>query len=120
MTKITRHIWMILFVLSWSFMASCEALLEDDDITSGKTMFWSNFDGPPIDVFVDGAYYGTITSFYSETPSCESTGCVTISLPTGSYEFYAAEQSNGTSQPRDWEGPFIVKTNFCGTISLTQ
>ena len=100
-------------------MASCETGLEDEDATKGKTMFWSNFDGPPIDVFVDGSFNGTITTFYSETPDCESNGCVTITLPLGSYDFYAAEQSNGNNQPRDWEGTFSVKANSCGTILLS-
>ena len=110
---------MLIVTLPLSLMASCEIGLEDDDVAKGKTMFWSNFDGPPIDVYVDGNFYGTITTFYSETPDCESNGCVTIILPTGTYDFYAVEQSNVGTQPRDWEGPFSVKTNSCGTILLS-
>ena len=119
MTRILKFILSLVIILPWSLMASCDIGLEDEDITDGKTMFWSNFDGPPIDVFVDGTYYDTITSFYTDTPDCESNGCVTITLPLGSYDFYAAEQSSGVSEPRDWEGTFSVKANSCGTLLLT-
>ena len=108
-----------ILVLLFSLPVSCDIIIDDETETSGKIMFWSNFDGPPIDVYIDGTIYGTITSFFNETPSCETVGCVTVSLPSGSYEFYAVEQSNGTNQPRDWEDFFSIKANFCGTILLT-
>ena len=119
MTRIAKFIVSVVLVLPLCLMASCEIGLEDEDVTNGKTMFWSNFDGPPIDVFVDGTFQGTITSFSPEVPDCESKGSVTITLSVGSYDFYAVEQSSGTNQPRDLEGSLSVKANSCGTISLT-
>ena len=100
-------------------MVSCEIGMEGEDEADGKIMFWSNFDGPPIDVFVDGTFYGTITSFFPEVPDCESNGCVTITLPSGSYDFYAVEKSDGANKQSDWEDFFSIKSNFCGTILLT-
>ena len=53
-------------------LASCEGLLENENFEEGMFTFWSNFDGPPIDIFVDNTYYGSIDSFYSSNPGCEA------------------------------------------------
>lgn len=110
---------LVIVILGFSFFFSCDTLYDEETELTGKIMFWSNFDGPPIDVYIDGAFYGTITSFFTDAPSCESAGCVTVELPAGSYDFYAVEQSNGVNQPRDWENSFTVRANYCGTILLT-
>ena len=47
---------------------SGDTVLEEDLIEEGKYTFWSNFDGPPIDIFIDNIYYGTIELFYPDNP----------------------------------------------------
>lgn len=119
MTSRYINILQIILLTSFVFFSSCDTLIDEESELNGQTMFWSNFDGPPIDVFIDGDFYGTITTYFTEVPTCETPGCVTVELPAGSYDFYATEQSNGTNQPRDWENFFTVRANACGTILLT-
>ena len=98
---------------------SCEGFI-DDDTEYGTFMFWSNFDGPPIDISIENSAVGTITAFYEESPACESSGCVTVELIPGIYRYEAAEQSNNVNTPREWSGTITVRANFCGKLGLTQ
>ena len=109
-----------LILLSAIFLFyGCEGLLEEDIIQEGSYMFWSNFDGPPIEVYIEGRMYGTITTFYSESPGCGSSGCVTITLEPGTYEMFAIEQSDGGNTPREWNDIFTIRPDVCGKKGLT-
>ena len=101
------------------FIESCEGLLNDESVELGSYMFWSNFDGPPIDIFIEGNMYGSISSFYLETPGCDAAGCVTVELEPGTYDFLAIEQTNNGNNPREWDGTFTVRPNSCGKLGLT-
>jgi len=101
------------------FLESCEGVLNDDVIDFGSFMFWSNFDGPPIDIYIEGSLKGTITSFYEEAPGCEASGCVTFDMEPGTYTFEAVEQSNNNNTPREWSGSITVRTNACTKLGLT-
>jgi hypothetical protein len=98
---------------------SCDTVLEDDLVNEGKYTFWSNFDGPPIDIFVDNIHYGTIDLFYPDNPGCEAEGCVTVTLPAGDYEFKAIEQFNSSGTPSEWNGTISIKANTCSTLGLS-
>lgn len=98
---------------------SCDTLLEDDLINEGKYTFWSNFDGPPIDIYIDNIHYGTIELFYPDNPGCEAEGCVTVNLPVGDYDFNAVEQFNVSGTPSEWNGTISIKDNTCGTLGLS-
>lgn len=100
-------------------LVSCEGLLDDENPQEGKYTFWSNFDGPPIDVYVQNIYYGTISTFYPSDPGCDADGCVTVTLPAGSYSFEAIEQVNNGGSPREWDGTIEIKPNICGKLGLS-
>jgi hypothetical protein len=104
--------------LTISFLATCDGLLEETT-EKGKYTFWSNFDGPPIDIFVNNNYYGSISSFYPSNPGCEADGCVTVDLATGIYSFEAIEQPNNSGSQREWDGTIEIKPNQCGTLGLS-
>ncbi len=101
------------------FIGSCEGVLDDDMVDLGSFMFWSNFDGPPIDIYVEGSKSGTITTFYEEAPACEASGCVTFDIEPGSYTFEAIEQSNNNNNPREWSGTITIRANACSKLGLT-
>jgi hypothetical protein len=103
-----------------ALMESCDPGLGNDQVVDGKMMFWSNFDGPPIDVFVDSKFSGTITTFFSETPDCESQGCVTVTLIPGSYSFHAEETNVAGGTGKSWDGTITIRANGCGSLTLTK
>jgi hypothetical protein len=108
----------IIFFTGMLFIGSCEGVLNDDMVDLGSFMFWSNFDGPPIDIYVEGMN-GTITTFYEEAPACEASGCVTFDMEPGSYTFEAIEQSNNNNNPREWSGSITIRANACSKLGLT-
>ncbi|MBR9999507.1 MAG: hypothetical protein KFF73_11075 [Cyclobacteriaceae bacterium] len=110
---------LILLIAGTAFMESCEGFL-DEDVEYGSFMFWSNFDGPPIDITIEGSSVGTITAFFEEAPACETSGCVTVELGPGTYNFKALEQSNNVNTPREWSGTITIRTNQCGKLGLTE
>lgn len=110
---------LLLLTFTLLFFASCEGLLESEDLEEGMFTFWSNFDGPPIDIFVDNTYYGSIDTFYSSNPGCEAVGSVTIVLAPGNYNFEAIEQAGNTGTPKEWDGTIEVKANVCSTLGLS-
>lgn len=114
-----RTLIMVLVLAGTLFMDSCEGFL-DEGLEYGSFMFWSNFDGPPIDISIENSAVGTITAFYEESPACESAGCVTVELGPGTYTYEAVEQSNNVNTPREWSGTITVRANFCGKLGLTQ
>ena len=114
----SRKLLLILIFAGTVLIDSCEGFL-DDPVQYGSFMFWSNFDGPPIDITVENSSAGTITTFYEESPPCESSGCVTVELVPGTYNFEADEQSNNVNTPRQWSGTITVRENVCGKLGLT-
>ncbi|HLF33575.1 MAG TPA: hypothetical protein VI583_05035 [Cyclobacteriaceae bacterium] len=117
---INRYLLTVILFILVSLIESCDPLLADDTVVDGKVMFWSSFDGPPIDVYIDGNYKGTVSQFFSEEPQCESQGCVTATLTPGTYTFYAEEQFGPGGNDRTWEYDVIVKASMCGTYELTS
>ena len=109
----------LLITITLLLFASCEGLLEDENLEEGMFTFWSNFDGPPIDIFVDNTYYGSINTFYSTNPGCEADGCVTVVLAPGTYNFEAVEQAGNMGTPKAWDGSIEIKANVCSTLGLS-
>jgi hypothetical protein len=108
----------ILSLLPLGLMESCESGVGGDQ-TDGQMMFWSDFDGAPIDVYVDSKYQGTIEQFFAATPDCGSDGCVTVNLPPDTYSFHAEEQQGPGSSGQTWNGNITVRINSCGALNLT-
>jgi len=109
----------ILTIILIGLVESCEPGLGNDQPVDGKMMFWSNFDGPPIEVYVDGKYSGSITAFFTDTPACETQGCVTVTTAPGTYVFHAEEQSGTGGSAKTWDGSITIRANGCGTKTLT-
>ena len=82
---------------------------------SGRVVFWSDFQGAPINVYMDGSFKGTITAISQTTPECGSSGNVTVTLSPGTYSYYAED---GTYE---WSGrTFTVKSGQCASELLTN
>lgn len=114
-----RSFRQFLIVISSMFiLLSCEGLVDENE-EEGRYTFWSNFDGPPIDVFVENNFYGTISSFYGSNPGCDAVGCVTVLLPTGIYSWNAVEQPNNSGSQKEWDGTLEIKPNSCGSLGLS-
>ena len=109
----------VIVIVLPSIIASCDGLLDDENQEEGKYTFWSNFDGPPIDILIENNYYGSISSFYSSNPGCDADGCVTVALAVGIYNFEAIEQPNNSGTQREWDGTIEIKSNICGSLGLS-
>jgi hypothetical protein len=80
--------------------------------TTRTLTFWSNFNGSPISVTVNSVYRGQISSYYSTSPSCNASGCVSIPFSTtGSYSYSATD---GTY---NWSGSGTISST-CNTMLL--
>ncbi|WP_276135159.1 hypothetical protein [Polluticoccus soli] len=79
----------------------------------GTAMFWSNFQGSPISVYINGSYAGQITQYYSSSPSCGATGCVTKQYSSTTTLSYTAEDDD-----HSWDGTLSV-TSGCNKMCLT-
>ena len=108
----------LIIILPLSLMESCDTGLGIDQ-PDGQMMFWSDFDGAPIDVYIDSKYKGTISQFFNATPDCGSDGCVTVTLPPDTYSFHAEEQNGPGSTGQTWNGSITIKINSCGALNLT-
>ena len=78
-------------------------------------LFWSNFDGPNMQVFcsdnqsdVTDHLVGRIESYYDEEPVCGASGCVTVTRTEPGTIYYFV--SDGTNTP--WSGS-ITFNNSC-------
>jgi len=109
----------LLLTIPLLIFASCEGLLESEIPEEGMFTFWSNFDGPPIDIFVDNIYYGSINTFHSSNPGCEADGSVTLVLAPGTYNFEAIEQVGNSGTPKEWDGTIEIKADVCSTLGLS-
>jgi len=84
----------------------------------GKIIFWSDFQGPPINVYWRSSYKGQITAVLSSAPSCGESGCVNISnLNPGTYSYTAEETS---SPNRTWSGHATIEAGTCLRLNLTS
>lgn len=73
-----------------------------------QIVFWSDFQGPPIEVSVSNNLAGTISAVNSSAPGCGSSGNVTLTVNPGNYSFSAEE----TSEPfRSWSGNFTIESD---------
>ncbi len=80
--------------------------------TTGQLMFWTDFDGPEIDIFVDGSYKGSINQKYTSTPSCNGSNTLTVTLEEGVYKV-TGQQDGGNLT---WEGNLTVQVEQCTSI----
>lgn len=109
----------LLFFSAILLLDSCDGLFQEEITADGKLTFWSNFDGPPIDIYIDNVMYGTITQYYKTSPGCEADGSVTVTLIPGTYNFFAVEKPNDGSTPRSWDGTKTVEAYQCTLIGLS-
>ena len=105
----------LLLTLCLSF-TSCEE--EDDDITISTThqvTFWSDFQGPPISITINGQGSGRVTAIGSSSPDCGKSGNFTKTLDPGTYS-YSARDGNLV-----WNRSFTIREGVeCTTILLTD
>lgn len=100
----------LLALISFAFF-SCE---EEDDTSPQEfapiqMVFWSDFQGPPIDVYLNDSFVGTITAVGSTPPDCGSSGNATTNVANGSnYQLYAEERQTG----RVWETTVTMPQNI--------
>jgi hypothetical protein len=73
---------------------------------------WSNFSGAPITVYINGVYRGQITSYYTSSPSCNASGCVSMDFTTSGSFTYSANDGTHT-----WSGSSTVSSS-CNTLNL--
>lgn len=66
-----------------------------------------------INIFVNNSQRGTITQYYSATPSCGASGCVTVTITNQNNTWYA-ENTAGTYT---WTGSFQLSSG-CNTVQL--
>jgi len=127
-----RNILLILALTSVAFMApSCKKEgctnsgacnydpdAEKDDgscINKGTVTFWqiTNSGYDFTDVTINGST-AVITDEYSNTPTCNATGCASFTLCPGTYTFSASEQTG----PTTWSGTVTVSDEGCTTMRL--
>lgn len=82
----------------------------------GNVMFWvqSDLGCGSISVTLNNQGSGSISSFYSSSPSCGASGCATFIVPAGTYS-YSASCSEKT-----WNGSLTVAADQCFKMRLTD
>ena len=84
----------------------------------GEVLLWTNCDlCCQVQVRIDGEYQGNTSVSYSATPdapNCRATGCVSATLPVGSYEWSATETCLGILVT----GSFVVSANQCTKVLM--
>jgi hypothetical protein len=81
--------------------------------STGQLMFWTSYSSlGNITVNIDGNYAGTISGWYSSSPSCGATYGVTKDLSPGSHSFSA---TNGS---KTWSGNYTVASGSCLKVQL--
>ncbi|QIP14699.1 hypothetical protein G8759_19820 [Spirosoma aureum] len=87
--------------------------------TTGNVVFWTNFNGPYIEVFVNNQLIGTMTQYITSggAPGCGQQGFVTVTLPQGSYSFVAKSKA---LIPAKWEGSITVINGQCRSMQLNK
>jgi hypothetical protein len=85
------------------------ASAEQDDGTcayAGNVVFYYATSGTNATVVINGQT-GTVTTAFSSTPSCGTSGCANFTLPIGTYNYTAS------STFTNWSGSVIVTKNGC-------
>lgn len=76
----------------------------------GEVMFWvdEDFKFGPISIYHDYVFKGQITKYYPYgAPDCGSSGCVTVRMENGTYNFTASCSS------WSWSGEITIKDGNC-------
>ena len=81
----------------------------------GSVVFWTDFYGSNISVYLDGNYEGQITQYYSITPDCGDYGCVTIEGVESGYHSFSADNGSGT-----WSNSSFYIGTSCLRYNLTS
>lgn len=81
---------------------------------TGSVIFWMSSGDYNVDVTVNGAT-STISSNYSSTPECGSSGCASFTLSSGTYSYHAEEDA---LFPTTWAGNITVPKGGCQTLKL--
>jgi PKD repeat protein len=86
--------------------------------TNGNFIFWSTL-SKTIKVYINGSYVGTNTKYMTQgtAPSCGTNGFTTVTLPQGTYNFRAEEDSFFGST---WSGQIDVFNGVCRSLRLIQ
>jgi len=81
----------------------------------GDGMFWTDADYGHgyISVYLEGSYIGDITNYYSSSPACFTSGCVTVTKVPGTYSF-TADADDGTW----WQGSITIYGDNCSKMRL--
>jgi len=108
---------LLIFAALLAFNNSC--IIEFTE-TKGDVVFWSDFDGPVIDVYFDGYYEGSITAINSYAPDCNESGNVTINLAPGTYYEWDAEEDAYPyrSWNSDHSSSITITADGCLTMRL--
>ncbi|MDL2215366.1 hypothetical protein LJC00_04175 [Dysgonomonas sp. OttesenSCG-928-M03] len=82
----------------------------------GTISFWHNKKGgSDTDVWVDGIYVGTITSYFKEgEPNCGQTGTLSFRYKPGTYK-YEAQNNRST-----WNGTVTITSGQCSKMRLNK
>ena len=77
---------------------------------TGQVMFWSTVGNEgDISIYVDGFYAGTLTQYYTSSPSsCGASGGLTLDLTVGSHSYTARSDAGST-----WSDSFSVTEGGC-------
>lgn len=88
--------------------------------TTGKVVFWTNFNSNHISINVSGTYRGLLTKYVTSggKPNCDIEGFVTVTLPQGSYSFTAKEDK--LIGALSWSGTINVVNGQCGGMQLSR
>lgn len=71
-----------------------------------------------IDIYVGGTFAGTLTSLYDYYPPCGTSGCVTLTLPVGTYSYYATNV-NYAYPALEWSGTVTISQDQCFNQGFT-
>lgn len=105
------------FLLLIFFSCESDESLDNSINLEKKIVFWSDFQGPPIDVFINNSFKGTITAINSTAPDCNSSGNVTVDVTNSSViQLYAEEQQTG----RIWEKKITILDFECYRFRLFE
>ena len=81
---------------------------------NGQITFWlqSDLGCGPISVTLHNQGSGTITDYYSSSPSCGASGCANFTVPPGTYSFSASCDGH------TWDSTVTVSANQCFKMQL--
>lgn len=84
-------------------------------IQPGEVSFWTNDPKGNTEIYVEGIYIGTLTSYFKEgSPNCGQSGTVVYKNKPGTYN-YVAKSSSGT-----WKGTITISGTGCSKMKLNK